>query len=59
MDLENEELVDGYQTVPHQPGALIWDGQLSGSVSNPFSSEQFPFNNTPNFTPVHVYPRLN
>ena len=23
MDLENEELVDGYQTVPHQPGALI------------------------------------
>ena len=45
MDLENEELVDGYQTVPHQPGALIWDGQLSGSVSNPFH--------------IHVYPRLN
>ena len=31
-----EELVDGYQTVPYQPGALIWDGQLSGSVSNLF-----------------------
>ena len=23
-------------TVPHQPGALIWGGQLSGSVSNAF-----------------------
>ena len=22
-----EELVDGYQTVPYQPGALIWGGQ--------------------------------
>ena len=33
-----EELVDGYQTVPYQPGALIWGGQLSGSVSNLFQS---------------------
>ena len=39
-----EELVDGYQTVPYQPGALIWGGQL---------------NYTLNFTPIHVYPRLN
>ena len=40
MDLENEiwieELVDGYQTVPYQPGALIWGGPLSDSVSNLF-----------------------
>ena len=42
MDLENEELVDGYQTVPHQPGALIWGGQLSGSVSNPFHIHVYP-----------------
>lgn len=40
MDLEieicSEELIDGNQTVPYQPGALIWGGQLSGSVSNAF-----------------------
>ena len=40
MDLKikiwSEELVDGHQTVPYQPGALIWGGQLSGRVSNPF-----------------------
>ena len=49
MDLEieiwSEELVDGHQTVPYQPGALFFvggwgwgggGGQLSGSVSNPF-----------------------
>ena len=40
MDLEieiwSEELVDGYQTVPYQPGALIWGGQLPGCVSNAF-----------------------
>ena len=40
MDLKikiwSEELVDGYQTVPYQPGAQIWGGQLSGSVSNQF-----------------------
>ena len=39
-----EELVDGYQTVPYQPGALIWGDQLSGSgVSNPY----FNPNNSP------------
>ena len=27
------KLVDGYQTVPLQTGALIWGGQLSGSNS--------------------------
>ena len=32
----SEELVDGYQTVPYQPGALIWGGQFSDSVSKPF-----------------------
>ena len=32
----SEELIDGCQTVPYQPGALIWGGQLSGSVSNQF-----------------------
>ena len=33
-----EELVDRYQTVPYQPGALILGGQLFGSVSNLFKS---------------------
>ena len=33
-----EELVYRYQTVPYQPGALIWGGQLSGSVSNLFET---------------------
>ena len=36
LKFEAEELVDGYQTVPYQPGVLILGGQLSGSVSNPF-----------------------
>ena len=36
IEIWSEELVDEYQTVPYQPGALIWGGQLSGSVSNPF-----------------------
>ena len=36
IEICSEELVDGYQTVPYQPGALIWGGQLSGSVSYPF-----------------------
>ena len=36
FEILSEELVDGYQTVPYQPGALIWGGQLSGSVSNLF-----------------------
>ena len=36
IEIWSEELVDGYQTVPYQPGALIWGGQLSGSVSSPF-----------------------
>ena len=57
IEFWSEELVDGYQTVHYQPGALIWGGRLSGGVSNPFKSQQFPFNNTSNFTPLHVYPR--
>ena len=36
IEIWSEELVDGYQTVPYQPGDLIWGGQLSGSVSNAF-----------------------
>ena len=43
IEIWSEELVDGHQTVPYQPGALFFslrgegDGdQLSGSVSNPF-----------------------
>ena len=35
-EIWNEELVDGYQKVSYRPGAFIWGGQLSGSVSNPF-----------------------
>ena len=33
----SEELVGEQQTVPYQPGALIWGDQLSGSVSNPLA----------------------
>ena len=33
---EELHVVDGYQTVPYQPEALIWGGQQSGSVSNLF-----------------------
>ena len=42
MDWRSEELVDGHQIVPYQPGDLFWapekgmGGQLSGSISNPF-----------------------
>ena len=36
LKFEVKKLVDGYQTVFYQPGAVIWGGQLSGSVSNPF-----------------------
>ena len=45
IEIRSEELVDGYQTVPYQPGALFFGGrggaggegsQLSGSVSNLF-----------------------
>ena len=35
-EIWSEELIDGYQTVSYQAGALFWGGQLSGSVSNPF-----------------------
>ena len=54
IEIWSEELVDGYHTVACQPGALIWGGQLYGSVSNPL----IPLS-TSNFTPIHVYPRLN
>ena len=30
IEIWSEELVDGNQTVPFQPGALIWGGLLSG-----------------------------
>ena len=33
IEIWSEELVDGYQTVPYQPGALFGGGLLSGSVS--------------------------
>ena len=36
IEIWSEELVDGYQTVPYQPGSLIWGGQLCGSISNLF-----------------------
>ena len=48
---------DVYETVSYQPGALIWSGQLSGVFPTHFTL-QLPFNNTLNFTPTHVYPRL-
>ena len=34
----NRALVDGYQTVPYQPGTLFGGGLLSGGVSNLFQS---------------------
>ena len=36
IEIWSEQLVDAYQTVPYKPGALFWEGQLPGSVSNPF-----------------------
>ena len=36
LKFEVMNYIDVYQTVTYQPGALIWGGQLSGSVSNPF-----------------------
>ena len=59
IEIWSEELVDRYQTFPYQPGALIWGGQLSGSVSNPFNSINSLLIITWNFTPIHVYPRLH
>ena len=38
IEIWSEELVDGYQTVPYEPGALFGGGLLSGSVSNLFQS---------------------
>ena len=35
-EIWSEELVDGHQTVPFQPGALFWGVQLSGSIPNEF-----------------------
>ena len=36
IEIWSEELIDGHETVPYQPGALFWGGKLSASVSNPF-----------------------
>ena len=36
IEIWSEELADGHQTVPYQPGTLFWGGLLSGSVPNPF-----------------------
>ena len=58
IEIWSEELIDGYQTVLYQPGALYWGGQLSGSVSYSFQSS-IPFNITSNFTPIHVYLHFN
>ena len=42
IEIWSEELVDGYQTVPYQPGALIWGGLLSGF--QPFPTHLNPNN---------------
>ena len=34
IEIWSEEVVDGYQTVPYQPGALFGGGQLSGSFQS-------------------------
>ena len=33
----SEELADGHQTVPYQPGPLFWGGQLSEVFSTHFN----------------------
>ena len=55
IEIWSEELVDGYQTVPYQPGDLIWGGQLCFQRMLILT---IPCKNTSNFTPGHVYPRL-
>ena len=36
IEVWSEELIDGHQTLPHEPGALFRGGQLCGSVPNVF-----------------------
>ena len=36
IEIWSEELIDGHQIVPYEPGALFRGGQLCGSVLNPF-----------------------
>ena len=43
IEIWSEELVDGYQTVPYEPGALFGGGLLSGSVSNFILIQTIPF----------------
>ena len=52
------KIEDVYQTVPYQPIGLSF-GVVNCLVVFPTQfTQQFPFNNTLNFTPIHVYPRL-
>ena len=54
IEIWSDKLVDGYQTVHFQPGALFWGVQLSGSVSKqiPLMLLQIPllFRYTPALT---------
>ena len=43
IEIWSEDLIDGHQIVPYEPGALFRGGQLSGSVLNPFKSLTIPF----------------
>ena len=72
MDLEieiwSEELVDGHQTIPYQPGALssfffFWGGGGGGGVGVNclvvFQTHSNLNTSLSNFIPIHVYPALS
>ena len=60
MDLEieiwSEDLVDGHQTIPYQPGALFW-GSLVVFPTH-FNPNSSLFKITSNFIPIRIYPRV-
>ena len=65
IEIWSEELVDGHQAVPYQPGALLFLGGGGGGIN---CLVVFPTHFNPNnfllillqiyFTPIQVYPRL-
>ena len=59
IEIWSEEVVDGYQTVPYEPGALFGGGLLSGSVSNSNLILTIPFQYYFKFHSFSCVPRLN
>ena len=54
-----EELADGHQTVPYQPGALFWGVNCLVVFPTYFNPNNSLLIITSNFTPIHVYPALS